>query len=94
LLVAGVAGEAAQVPAHGQGLAGSEDHQHEPVRTGLLELPKAQGLSVAKLADRISQMSGAPEMSGEELLALMTAEPGEELAGLMNAFDEAVVYQN
>ncbi len=49
---------------------------------------------MAKLADRISQMPGAPEMSGEELLALMTAEPGEEFAGLMNAFDEAVVYQN
>jgi hypothetical protein len=59
----------------------------------LLELLEAQGLSVAKLADRISQKPGASEMSGEELLALMTAEPGEEFAGHTNAFDEAVVYQ-
>ena len=59
-----------------------------------MEMLEARGMSVEDLAETISQMPEAPEISGDELLAVMTAEPGEEFARLMNAFDEAVLYEN
>ncbi len=60
----------------------------------LLELLEARGLSVADLAERISARPEAPEMSEEDLLAVMTAEPGEEFARLMYAIEAAVLHEN
>jgi hypothetical protein len=36
----------------------------------------------------------APEVSGEDILQIRTAEPGEEFGELMDAFDEGVLREN
>ncbi len=59
----------------------------------LLELLEARGLDVYDLAERISAMPGAPEISGENLLAVMTAD-GEEFQRLMSAHEESVLHEN
>ncbi len=51
-------------------------------------------MSVADLAEMIRARPEAPEVSGEDILRIMTAEPGEEFRELMAAFDEAVLYEN
>jgi hypothetical protein len=51
-------------------------------------------MSLEDLAAIISARPEASEISGDELLAIMTAEPGEEFMSLMNAFDEAVLHEN
>jgi hypothetical protein len=60
----------------------------------LLKLLEDRGMSVADLAERISQMPEAPEMGEDDLLAVMTAEPGEEFLRLMSALDAAFLYEN
>jgi len=60
----------------------------------LLEMLETRGMSVEDLAEAISQQPGAPEISGDELLTIMTAEPGEEFTRLMEAYDGAVLYEN
>jgi hypothetical protein len=60
----------------------------------LLDLMEDRGLSVADLAERISQMPEGSELSEEELLDAMTAAPGEEFGRLVNAFDAALLYEN
>jgi hypothetical protein len=71
-----------------------ERRSMNPFGVVLLELLEARGIPVAELVERISQSPGAPEISGDELLAIMTSEPGEEFRELMAAFDEAVLYEN
>jgi hypothetical protein len=51
-------------------------------------------MSVADLAEIIRARPEAPEVSGEDILRIMTAEPGGEFRELMAAFDEAVLYEN
>ena len=64
----------------------------------LLKLMEDRGLSVADLAERISQMPEGSEMSEEELLDMMMAAPmaalGEGFRRLVNAFDAALLYEN
>ena len=65
----------------------------------LLDLMEDRGLSVADLAERISQMPEGSEMSEEELLDMMMAAPmaaalGEGFRRLVNAFDAALLYEN
>ena len=63
--------DVASVPAN---IEGGELNEFGAV---LLELLEARGLDVYDLAERISTMLGAPEISGEDLLDAMTAD-GEE----------------
>lgn len=60
----------------------------------LLELLEARGMTVAELAAIISARPEAPEITEEEILATMTAEPGEEFMRLVAAFDEALQSEN
>jgi hypothetical protein len=59
----------------------------------LLDLMEDRGLSMADLAERISQMPEGSELSEEELLDAMMAAPGEEVGRLVNAFDAALLYE-
>ena len=59
-----------------------------------MELLEERGMTVADLAEIISARPKAPEVSGEDILRIMTAEPGEDFRELVAAFDEAVLYEN
>lgn len=60
----------------------------------LLEFLEERGMTAADLAEIISARPEAPEISGEDVLRIMTAAPGEEFRELAAAFDEAVLREN
>lgn len=51
-------------------------------------------MAAADLAEIINARPENFEVSGEAILRIMTAEPGEEFRNLMAAFDEAVLREN
>lgn len=72
----------------------AEEKDLTPFGQVLMGLLDARGMTAADLAEMISAKPEAPEMIKEDILAVMTAEPGEEIMRLMHAFDEAVQSEN
>ena len=72
----------------------AEEKGLNPFGEVLIRLLEARGMTASDLAETIRARPEATEITGEDILAVMTAELGEEFAGLMNAFDEAVLREN
>ncbi len=72
----------------------AEEKDLNPFGAALLRLLEKQDMTVADLAAMISAYPEYPEISGEDILRIMTAEPGEEFRMLMAAFDQAVLREN
>lgn len=72
----------------------AEEKDLNPFGEVLMGLMEARGMTAADLAAMISAKPENPEITEEELLAVMTAEPGEEFNELLAVFDAGVLREN